>query len=81
MEVTMGLMATIRQWQSRYAQAYELDSLGTDDREALARDIALPATSFRRLDAGDRGCGGAAAPYERRSPLIRRRRCEYDYPH
>jgi hypothetical protein len=38
----MGLAATIRQWRSNWARAHELDALGTDQREALARDLGIP---------------------------------------
>jgi len=45
----MGLMATIRQWQSSWAQVNELNAVGIDHREALARDIALPSDVLGRL--------------------------------
>ena len=38
----MGLAAMIRQWQSRRTQARELDALGAEQRQALARDIGIP---------------------------------------
>ena len=57
----MGLAATIRQWRSNRAQAHELDALGADQREALARDIGVPEDVVARLVA--RGAqGGAELP-------------------
>ena len=38
----MGFADTIRKWQSNRAQAHEFDALGSDQREALARDIGVP---------------------------------------
>jgi uncharacterized protein YjiS (DUF1127 family) len=43
MEVTMGLAAAIKRWRSNRVRAQELDSLNQDQREALARDIAVSA--------------------------------------
>ena len=38
----MGLAATIRQWHSKWMQAHQLDALGPEHRQALARDIGIP---------------------------------------
>jgi len=45
----MGLMTTIRQWQSSWAQVNELNAVGIEHREALARDIALPLDVLEKL--------------------------------
>jgi Family of unknown function (DUF6455) len=55
-EAIMGLGETIRQWQATWAQAHELDGLDQTQREALVRDLAipapmLPAPGARGLDA------------------------------
>jgi len=47
----MDLTATIRQWRSNRARAHELDALGRDQREALARDIGVPEDVMIRLVA------------------------------
>ena len=47
----MGLAATIRQWGSNWTRADELDALGPDQREALARDIGVPEDVLIRLVA------------------------------
>jgi hypothetical protein len=47
----MGLVATIRQWQSIWARAHELEALVPDQREALARDIGVPEDVVVRLVA------------------------------
>lgn len=47
----MGLAATFRQWRSNWAQAHELDALGADQREALARDIGIPEDVMIRVVA------------------------------
>jgi len=49
MEAIMGLAATIRQWRSNLAQAYEFNALGPEQREALARDIGVPEDVVVRL--------------------------------
>jgi uncharacterized protein YjiS (DUF1127 family) len=51
MEATMGLAATIRQWRSNRARAHELDALGPDQRDALARDIGVSEDVVVRLVA------------------------------
>ena len=38
----MNLGNTVRQWQMRWAQVRELEALGREQREALARDIGIP---------------------------------------
>jgi hypothetical protein len=50
-EATMGLGSTIRQWQANWAQAHELDALDKDHRDALARDIGVPAEMLPALVA------------------------------
>jgi hypothetical protein len=45
----MGLGSTIRQWQANWAQAHELDALDKDHRDALARDIGVPAEMLPAL--------------------------------
>jgi hypothetical protein len=47
----MGLVATMRQWRSNRTLAHELDALGPDQREALARDIGVPEDVVVRLVA------------------------------
>jgi hypothetical protein len=54
----MGLAATIMQWRENWAQAHELDSLDQGQREALARDIGIPAQMLQELAA--RGPNAAA---------------------
>jgi uncharacterized protein YjiS (DUF1127 family) len=51
MEANMGLAATIRNWRSNRARAHELDALGPDQREALARDIGVSEDTVVRLVA------------------------------
>jgi hypothetical protein len=51
METTMGLATMIRQWHSNRARAHELDALGPDQREALARDIGVAEDVVLRLAA------------------------------
>jgi len=58
MEATMGLAETIRQWQLNWAQAHELDSLDQGQKDALARDIGVPAEMLPALIA--RGSEAAA---------------------
>ncbi|MFC1460821.1 DUF6455 family protein [Microvirga arabica] len=57
-EATMGLGATIRQWQANWAQAHEFDALDKDQRDALARDIGVSAEMLPVLVA--RGPDAAA---------------------
>jgi len=47
----MGLVATIRLWQTRWAGAHEFDALESDQREALARDIGIPEDVLSDLAA------------------------------
>jgi len=54
----MGIGATIKQWQANWAQAHELDALDKDQRDALARDIGVPAELLPTLVA--RGPDAAA---------------------
>ena len=54
----MGLGGTIRRWQANWAQAHELDALDKDQRDALARDIGVPADLLPTLVA--RGPDAAA---------------------
>jgi len=54
----MGLGETIRHWQATWAQAHELDGLDQAQREALARDIGVPAAMLPALAA--RGPDAAA---------------------
>jgi hypothetical protein len=49
MEAIMGLATAIRHWHSSRIRASERDALGPDQREALARDIGLPADVLGRL--------------------------------
>jgi hypothetical protein len=49
MEVAMELAAAIRRWHSGWVQAYEVDSLGRDQREALARDIVVSEDVLTKL--------------------------------
>jgi len=37
----MELAAIIRQWHSKWTQAHQLDGLGPEQRQALARDIGI----------------------------------------
>jgi hypothetical protein len=51
MEATMGLAATIRQWQSSWARTNEFAALEQDQREALARDTGLSEDVLGKLMA------------------------------
>jgi hypothetical protein len=57
-DATMGLSATIKLWQANWAQARELDALDRDQKDALARDIGVPAELLPSLVA--RGPNAAA---------------------
>jgi len=54
----MNLGDTVRHWQRRWAQAWELEALGQEQREALARDIGVPPEMLSALVA--RGTDAAA---------------------
>ena len=54
----MNLGNTVRQWQRRWAQTWELEALGREQREALARDIGVPPEMLAALVA--RGPDAAA---------------------
>ena len=54
----MDLGTTIRRWQSKWAQAHELDDLDKDQRDALARDLGVSADMLPTLVA--RGPDAAA---------------------
>ncbi len=53
----MSLATTIRHWYSKWAQAHELDALGTEQRQALARDIGIPEDVLCDLAARGAGAG------------------------
>ena len=42
-EGTMDLGTAIRRWKSNWMRAHELDALDREQRDALARDIGVPA--------------------------------------
>jgi hypothetical protein len=54
----MTLANMIERWQVSWAQGHELDDLGPEEREALARDVGLPAQMLPSLIA--RGPDAAA---------------------
>jgi hypothetical protein len=49
--MAMGLKDIYSGWQKRWAALRELDELGSDGREALARDIGVPQEALPRLMA------------------------------
>ena len=53
----MGLATTIRQWHSKWARVRELGALGTEQRQALARDIGIPEDVLYDLAARGAGAG------------------------
>ena len=61
----MNLGNTVRQWQMRWAQVRELEALGREQREALARDIGVPPEMLPALSARGPDCRGsdASAPH------------------
>jgi hypothetical protein len=51
MEAVMGLATTIKQWRIDWKRTHELEALGPDGREALARDIGISEDVLGRLVA------------------------------
>jgi len=54
----MNLGNNVREWRKRWADAWELESLGQEQREALARDLGVPPDLLPALVA--RGPDAAA---------------------
>jgi len=56
-EGTMDLGTAIRRWKSNWMRAHELDALDREQRDALARDIGVPAEMLPILVARDPEAG------------------------
>ena len=75
----MGLAATIRQWRLNQVRTHEFDTLGSEQREALARDIGVPEDVMVRLVA--RGAqGGAELPRLMRTLSLDPERIRHEQP-